>query len=323
MRALAALVVGIAMGLVGCAGGANEAPPVPASPSAPATDANGSVFVLPYQLAPASRYPILADGTLGPPEVVPWESGPDAEATLLKDAVGPRALTATIEPPLTDVSRTKQLQVRDVTTGAVLHELDAHGWCSGPDGASYVCLLLDEGRVVRSTPLDGERPGAITVTSTVTGESLAEYGPFAGLAAVYPTDVPDAVVLVTFDPAGEQHRFQRLDTQTAATSDIGTISTSQPWLCILGNDSVLTYGTSLQAIGPAAVAPVEVAELGSGGPGVQGCSADGRSLYVRTDFELDLEQPLVLDAIDLVDGSRAHALTLPPGSQAHAIWVTR
>lgn len=113
---------------------------------------NGAFFVLPYQGSGAQRYAIGADGTAGPGSPVPWESGPDAGATLLKDALGPWALTSTVELPPTDVSRTTQLQVRNVETGEVLHQIEVPGWCSGADGASYPCLLLDENRMVRSAP---------------------------------------------------------------------------------------------------------------------------------------------------------------------------
>jgi hypothetical protein len=280
------------------------------------------VYVFDHWGSDAQRYPIGADGVIGPPvTALPWESGADAEATLLKDAMGTTALTSTVELPLTDVSATTQLQVRDVVTGEVRHQIDVGGWCSGPDGASYPCLLLDENRMVRSTPIDGERPGTITISSTTTGETLAVYGPFPALAGVNPTTSPDAVVVVTYDAAGKRHLFQRLDTRTGVTSDIGTIPTQQPWFCILGTDSVLTYTTTLGVIGPAEVAAVEVPELVLGGPGAEGCSADGKHLYVRTDYRSDPDKQLVLDAVSLTDGTRTTALTIP--SQEAPILVTR
>lgn len=324
------LVLAGAMVLAGCASGTDGgpgdsgtpgSPPVTASTSAPAAMGNGAFFVLPYRGEGAQRYAIGADGTVGPAEPVPWESGPDSQATLLTDALGPWALTSIVETPLTDVSRTLLLQVRNVETGEVLHEIDGQGWCSGPDGASYPCLLLDENRMVRTTPIDGERSGSITVSSTETGETLAEFGPFPELAGVNPTSSPDALIVVVYDPAGDQHTFLTLDTRTGETSEIGSIPTSQPWVCVLGTDSILTYTTTLQVIGPASVAPVEVPELGSRGPGAQGCSADGAHLYVRTDFEADPDKELVIDGVSLVDGIRMTALTLE--SQAPLIRVTR
>jgi hypothetical protein len=282
---------------------------------------NGAIFVLPYQGSGARRYAIGADGTVGQGSPVPWEYGPDAGATLLKDALGPWALTSTVELPLTDVSRSTQLQVRNVETGEVLHQIDVPGWCSGADGASYPCLLLDEFRMVRSTPIDGEGNGTIIVSSTTTGETLAEYGPFPRLAGVNPTSSPDTLVVVTYDPAGKQHRYQTLDTRTGETSLIGANPTTQPWICILGSDSVLTYSNTLQTIGPAQVAPVEVPELSARGPGSLGCSADGSYLYVRTDATVDPEKGLDIESVSLVDGSRGSAATLP--SQQDMILVTR
>jgi hypothetical protein len=330
MRWLVTAVAGIALVLAGCASGSDAGPggsgtsgsaSASATSSSPVEMGNGAFFVLPYRGSGAQRHAIGADGAVGPAAPVPWEFGQEAEATLLKDALGPWALTATVELPLTDVSRTTQLQVRDVETGEVLHEIDVPGWCSGPDGASYPCLLLEENRMVRTTPIDGEGNGTITVSSTTTGETLAEYGPFPGLAGLNPTSSPDTLVVVTYDQAGTQHRFHTLDTRTGDTSEIGAIPTSQPWLCILGDDSVLTYTTSLQVIGPAQVAKVEVPELGARGPGSQGCSADGTHLYVRTDSTVDPEKDLVIDSVSLVDGTRAPALTLP--SQNALIRVTR
>ena len=330
MRGFVTTVAGVALALAGCASGTDggaggsgtsESPVASAGSSSPVAMGNGAFFVLPYQGSGAQRYAIGADGTVGPGLPVPWESGPDAGATLLKDALGPWALTSTVELPLTDVSRTTQLQVRNVETGEVLHQIDVPGWCSGADGASYPCLLLDENRMVRSTPIDGEGNGTLTVSSTTTGETLAEYGPFPGLAGVNPTSSPDTLVVVTFEPAGTQHRFQTLDTRTGETSLIGTIPTTQPWVCILGADSVLTYSNTLQVIGPAQVAPVEVPELGARGPGAQGCSADGSHLYVRSDADVDPDKELVIESVSLVDGSRAPAVTLP--SQQDMILVTR
>lgn len=329
-RGFVSAVAGMALVLAGCASGTDGrpgdsgtpgSPPVTSSASAPAALGNGAFLVLPYRGEGAQRYPIGADGTVGPAEPVPWETGPDAEATLLKDALGPWALTSIIETPLTDVSRTLLLQVRDVGTGEVLHEMDGQGWCSGPDGASYPCRLLDENRMVRTTPIDGERSASITVSSTETGETLDEFGPFPALAGVNPTSSPDALIVVVYDPAGDQHTFLTLDTRTGETSQIGSIPTSQPWVCVLGTDSILTYTTTLAVIGPAKVAPVEVPELGPSGPGAQGCSADGAHLYVRTDFEADPDEGLVIDGVSLVDGTRAPALTLESGRPL--IWVTR
>ncbi len=227
MRGFVTTFAAVALVLAGCASGTDEgaggsgtseSPAASATSSSPVAMGNGAFFVLPYQGSGAQRYAIGADGTIGPGSPVPWESGPDAGATLLKDALGPWALTSTVELPLTDVSRTTQLQVRNVETGEVLHQIDVPGWCSGADGASYPCLLLDENRMVRSTPIDGEGSGTITVSSTTTGETLAEYGPFPGLAGVNPTNSPDTLVVVTYDQAGKQHRYQTLDTRTGETS---------------------------------------------------------------------------------------------------------
>jgi hypothetical protein len=291
----------------------------PGSPSA----GNGALIVYPRPGPGAQRYPISTEGSIGPPTPVPWEIGPDAEATLLQDAAGPWALTATVELPLTDVSATTGLQVRDVATGQVVHQIDVPGWCSGPDGADWSCLLLDRDRMVRTTGMDGIGAASITISSTENGRTLAEYGPFPGLADVRATPSPDVLVLITFDEAAAQHTAVQLDTSTGDLTSIGSLPTTQQYLCVLGTDSLLTnHGTTLQVLGPADVAPVEVPELAGGGPGVVGCSADGTHLYLRTDWTADPEQELVIDALTLTDGTRTPAaLTLP--SQQGGIQITR
>ena len=290
----------------------------PGSPSA----GNGALLVYPLPGPGAYRYPISTEGSIGPPAAVPWEIGPDAEATLLQDAVGPWALTTTVELPLTDVSATTGLQVRDVATGHVVNRIDVPGWCSGPDGADWSCLLLDRDRMVRTTGMDGIGAASITISSTENGQTLAEYGPFPALADVRATTSADVVVLITFDEATAQHTAVQLDTRTGDLTPIGSLPTTQQYLCVLGTDSMLTsHGTTLQVLGPADVAPVEVPELASGGPGAVGCSADGTHLYLRTDWTADPEQQLVIDALTLTDGTRTPALTLP--SQQGGIQVTR
>lgn len=319
--------------LGGCAGGGDsgvDGTPTPPSPSSSSPSPDGSAspvagngaFLVQAPGEPgAQRYPIAADGTVGAGAEVAWESGPDAEATLLLDALGPWALTRTSELPLTDVSATLALQVRDVVSGEVLHALDVPGWCSGPDGASYPCLLLDETRIVRTTPIDGEREGTITISSIEDGRTLAEFGPFPALAGVNPTDSPDALNVVTFDGSASGFRFQTLDTRTGETTQIGTIPVGQAWLCLLGTDSVLTYTSTLATIGPARVAAVEVPEVTGEGPGAVGCSADGAFLYVRTGDPRDEAGELVIDRVSLADGSRAPALTL--ASRQGSVAITR
>jgi hypothetical protein len=323
----------VLLGLQGCAGGGDSGadgtppPPTPSSSSPSPTGSaspvpgNGAILVQPRGASGALRYPIGADGAVGAGAEVPWESGPDAEATLLLDALGPWALTRTIELPLTDVSATLALQVRDVVSGEVLHALDVPGWCSGGDGASYPCLLLDETRIVRTTPITGEHDGTITISSIEDGRTLAEFGPFPALAGVNPTSSPDALNVVTSDGSGSAFRFLTLDTRTGVTNEIGTIPVGQAWLCRLGTDSVLTYTSTLTTIGPARVAPVEVPELTGEGPGAEGCSADGAFLYVRTGDPRAEAGELVIDRVSLADGSRAAALTLT--SREASIAVTR
>lgn len=308
--------------LAGCAGTGSESPGS-ATPSASASEGSGAFVVEWADGSGAQRHPIGADGVAGAPADMPWESGPEAGGTRLLDAVGQWALTATFEPPLTDVSRNTQLQVRDVATGDVRHQLDVPGWCSGPDGADYPCVLLDEARMARSTPLNGDVEGTVTIHSTDTGQTLAEFGPFPALVAVRATNSPDALVLITFDGSSGQHTAVQLDVRTGQTTPIGSLPITQPWLCVLGTDSFLTVeGTTLQVIGPANVAAVEVPEAGGDGPGVVGCTPDGRYLYVRTDWSVDPDAELVIDAITLRDGSRTPgALTLP--TQEAGVRITR
>jgi hypothetical protein len=325
MRGLTAagVVSGVAaLLLTGCAGTGDESPGSP-TPNPTASVGNGAFIVEMADGSAALLYPIGADGALGAPAPVPWESGPAGEGIRLLDAVGPWALTATFVPPLTDVSRNTQLQVRDVVTGEVLHQLDVPGWCSGPDGADYPCLLLDDMRMARSTPLDGIEDATVTIGSTETGETLAEFGPFPALAAVRATNSPDALVLISYDGANQRHTAQRLDVRTGATAPIGSLPTTQPLECILGADSILTVDdTTLQAVGPAPVAPTQVPELGRAGPGAVGCTPDGRYLYVRTDWTADPEAELVIDAISLTDGARTPAV-LSLTTQAADVRITR
>lgn len=321
--AIAGVVSGIAALLLGGCAGRGEQSPGSATPSATASAGNGAFIVEMADGSGAKRYPISADGVLGAPTDLPWESGPEAEGTRLLDAVGPWALTATYEPPLTDVSRNTGLQVRDVVTGEVLDQLDVPGWCSGPDGADYPCVLLDDTQMARSTPLDGIGDATVTISATDTGQPLAEFGPFPALAAVRATNSPNTLILITYDGATMQHTAQQLDVGTGDTTLIGSLPTAQPWLCILGTDSILTVdGSTLQVLGPAPVAAVEVPELDGHGPGAVGCTPDGRYLYVRTDWTAAPDANLVIDAIHLPDGSRTPgALTL--NTQNAGLRITR
>ena len=316
--------------VVGCAGTGGESPGS-ATPSVTASVGNGALVVEWADGSGAQRYPIGADGMLGAPAELSWESGPEARATRLWDAVGPWALTATFELPTTDVSANTALQVRDVVTGEVLHRLDVTNWCLSRE-AHYPCVLLDEARIVRTTPLYDDEEATVMISAMDTGRTLAEFGPFPALADVHPTSSPDAVVLVSTDWANMQDTvhgpvpgvvLSRLDLSTGDTALIGSLPTSQPWLCALGTDSVLAVdGTTLQVLGPADVAPVEVPELAGDGPGAVGCSADGGYLYVRTDWAADPDAELVIDAINLQDGSRnPAALTLK--TQKAAVRITR
>ncbi|MGB8021098.1 MAG: hypothetical protein WCF04_07725 [Candidatus Nanopelagicales bacterium] len=314
-----------ALVLAGCAtssepGQGGSATPSSSSTASPsgtqAAGANGSLYYYPQPGTRADRYPIDTDGTIGAPVAVPWKTGADAEATVLADGVGPWALTRIVELPFSDVAATRSLQVLRVETGEVAHEIKVPGWCSGPDGASYPCLLLDETRMVRTTPIDGERDGTITISSTVTGDTIAEYGPFPVLAGVLPTTSPDYIIFLTYDRTARQHTILRLDTRTGDTTEIGTLPVQQPPICVLGTDSVLSYDSKLKVVGPAAVAAVEVPELANDGPGAVGCSANGSHVYVRTSTAFDPEKELGIDAVAVADGSRKSAVTLE-SSQAY------
>jgi hypothetical protein len=304
--------------------GTSTGGPVASGSIAPSPTAAGNGALIDFALPGpgAQRYPIRTDGSIGPAAPVPWESGPEAEATLLEGAVGSWALTSTSELPITDVSATTALQVRDVVTGALAHEVAAPGWCSGPDGADWTCLLLDRDRMVRTSGLDGDHEATLTISATEDGRTLAEYGPFPALAAVRATTSPDIVILISY-VAGPAHTAAQLDVRTGVITPIGTLPINQPWQCVLGTDSILTAdGTTLQVLGPADVAPVDVPELGSGGPGAMGCSADGRHLYVRTDWTAEPDQALVIDAIRLSDGTRTPAVATLPSPQSRCL-VTR
>lgn len=323
-RGCGAALAATALVLAGCAsssepgsvGSTAAGSSTAASPSGTqAPGGNGSLYYYPKPGTRADRFPIGTDGTIGAPVAVPWETGADAEATVLADGVGPWALTQIVELPFSDVAATKSLQVRRVDTGEVVHEIKVPGWCSGPDGASYPCLLLDETRIVRTTPIDGERDGTITISSIDTGGTIAEYGPFPVLAGVLPTTSPDYLVVLTYDRAARARTILRLDTRTGDTTKIGTLPVQQPPICVLGTDSILAYDSKLKVVGPATVAPVDVPELANDGPGAVGCSADGSHVYVRTSTAFDPEKELAIDAVALVDGSRTKAVTLP-SSQA-------
>ena len=323
-RSIPGVVSAIAALLLAACAGTGGDSPASATPSVSVTaHAGNGAFIVERMGAPGSqRHPIGADGGVGAPTDLPWASGPAAEGIRLLDAVGPWALTATFEPPATDVSRNTQLQVRDIATGEVRHRLDVPGWCSGPDGADHPCVLLDDARMARSTPLNGDDEGTVTIHSSDTGQVLAEFGPFAGLAAVRATSSPDTLVLISFDGAA-QHTAQQLDLRTGQTSAIGSLPTSQPWLCILGTESVLTIdGTTLEVLGPATVAAVQVPEAAGNGPGVVGCTPDGRYLYVRTDWTVDPDAGLVIDAIAPGDGSRTPGV-LALTTQEAGVRITR
>ena len=326
-RALGAVAVLL---LGGCVGTGGEAPGS-ATPSATASVGNGALIVEWADGSGAQRYPIGADGAVGAPAELSWESGPEAQATQLWDAVGPWALTATYELPLNDVSANTALQVRDVVTGEVLHRLDVTNWCLTRE-AHFPCVLLDESRIARTTPLYEYEDGTVIISAMDTGRTLAEYGPFPLLADMHATTSPDALILVGTDLANTHQTVHgpvpgilltRLDLNTGDTALIGSLPTSQPWLCTIGTDSVLAVdGTTLQALGPAVVAPVEVPELADDGPGAVGCTPDGRYLYVRTDWTDDPDPGLVIDAINLEDGTRTPGvLTLK--SRDAAVRVTR
>lgn len=302
--------------------GSVTSPTVETVPSATATVDNGAFLVDWAAASGARRYPIQANGVAGVPAALPWASGAAATDTRLLDAVGPLALTATYRPPLTDVTRNRQLQVRDVITGEVRQRIDVPGWCSGPDGADYPCLLLDEARLARTTPLDGIEPGTVTISATDSGKTLAEFGPFPALTTVRATSSPDVLVLITFAAGSQRFLAQRLDILTGEVTQIGSLPIGQPWICVLGTDSILTAeNAKLVALGPASVAPVTVTELDGNGPDAIGCTPDGRYLYVQIEPEAAAESEaltdeLVIDAVALSDGVRLPAALTLPSRQA-------
>ena len=161
------------------------------------------------------------------------------------------------------------MQIRDVVTGEVVHGLDVTNWCVSRE-ANFPCVLLDDARIARTTPLYDNEDGTVFISAMDTGRTLAEYGPFPMLADVLATPSPGVLILVGTDPTNMRETIHgpvvgtlltRLDLDTGDTALIGSLPTSQPWLCALGTDSVLAVdGTTLQVLGPAVVAPVEVPE---------------------------------------------------------------
>lgn len=297
------------------------APDPPTSAESSAIGGAGAFIVATSPTQQGMRHPIASDGTAGPGAQLPWPARSAGEVVLLKDTRAGLALTATVAAPLTDVSPTKQLQVRDIGTGAVRRALDVPGWCSGPDGASYPCLLVGDSRVLHTTPVDGETPGRITVSSLLDGQELAAFGPFPALAGVLATDSDEVVVVVSADsPAGDVY-YQALDLGTGSLVEIGRLPLGQPGLCVLGSDSVLTYRGKLDVIGPARVPDLVIPELEAGGPGAIGCSADSRFLYLETNDTRGEHAELVVDAVSLSDGRRTVALTVP--TQSAVVSVTR
>ena len=92
---------------------------------------------------------------------------------------------------------------------------------------------------------------------------------------------------------------------------------------VLGTDSILTLdGSTLQGLGPAPVAAVEVPELDSAWPVPWAAHLTGDTCTYGTDWTADPDADLIIDAINLPDGSRTPAV-LTLNTQDAAVQITR
>lgn len=297
----------LAMVLAGCAApeGDDGGSPSPTPPPG-----NGALY-LGTGSSDAQRYPIQSDGTLGSP------TGFRVDGSVV-DGRGDAVLTGVFE----DVYSVR-LDVRDAGSGEVVRSVD-EDWCGGEGAEGRACVLLDPGRVARTSTLWAGRPGGtVTISSLEDGADVRSLGEVAGLVGVIGTESADALMLSLADgpmtggdlgplitPSGT---VQRLDLQSGSTTELGAYPEQFTPLCAVGLDSLLGYvspldgsdggGFALAMVGPAAISPGLLAsEVGiwpTGPP--RGCSADGRFVYapVREGDALGLER------IALADGSRA------------------
>jgi hypothetical protein len=325
--------------LAGCAGtgdGTGE-PTASAEPSAsasapPPVPENGAVHATEWSDdATITRYPILADGTVGEGSVLLTGPATDASFPGVVDGVGDAVLTGTFADYLT-----ADLALRSASTGTVITQADGEQWCGGEGLTFKACVLLDDQRLARTSELGdaGGTDGTITISSLQDGSTMDELGPFPGLIMVLGTSDADTLMLVTAEgepsdpPENLPGKVLRLDVTSGQTTELGSYGADWAPLCAIGLDSVLGFtftGTPTAAVvGPAPVGTVQWSE----DEDPVGCSADGAYLYVQhfpqppgedTQDTEPPNPPTTLDRLTLADGSRQSVLTLDPGIAAGPI----
>ncbi|MGB8020506.1 MAG: hypothetical protein WCF04_04715 [Candidatus Nanopelagicales bacterium] len=279
---------------------------------------NGTVYVSDWgsDRLTITGQPINVDGTVGAATEVLAEEADESTFAGIVDGIGDLVLIGKFtEYWTTEVSLRRGADlVRQVT---------APQWCGGEGLVYNVCVLLDETRLARTTELGGEdaAEGSVLVSSLETGKKLAEFGPFAGLAMVLPTDSSDRIFLVTGKEGGPS-LVSVLDLTDGTTTQVGESPEGWAPLCPIGSDSVLGFnseGTPTATV----VGPAQAAKFSwDADDSLAGCSADGRFVYVQripqppTDEVEDTEPPnppTELDRIAVSDGTRGQVLVLDPG----------
>ncbi len=348
LRAGAVAAAGLLM--AACTSGPDSTtdPSAPAStstsPSEAGGDGNGSLYVTDWnpdggQLT-ITRRVIAADGSLGPGSTLVSEEADASLFAAVFDGLDGAALTGTVAD-----FETTELQDRAAASGAVRSRVEAPGWCAGQTDFR-VCVLVDRGRVARTTPIgsDSSTPAqdaSVIITSLATGTTEATYGPFTNLTMMSASSTPGEVLLFLSDKPDSAEedtgpgRIEALDTATGSTRTLGTYPGGWSPVCAIGPDSVLGLSVdgppvtppapeTFWAIGPASIARIPW----DGDEQVVGCSADGRFLYLQRvpqppgETTEDTEAPnpaSTLDRVTLADGSREPVLTLDPEVSAGPI----
>lgn len=316
-RRAALLGMGLIL-LAGCVSPTDTSGESPVPTASGSGGGNGTVYVSDWgsDRHTITGQPINGDGSVGAATDVLSEDADETTFAGVVDGIGDLVLTGEFtEYWTTDVS---------VRRGAdVVRQVAAPRWCGGEGLVYNVCVLLDDTRLARTSELGGEGAvkGAVIVTSLETGKDLSEFGPFADLAMILPTDSSDRIFLVTAKDDGPA-LVSVLDLTNGKTTEIGTSPDDWTPLCSIGSDSVLGFnseGTPTATV----VGSAQAARFSwDADDSVAGCSADGRFVYVQripqppTDEVEDTEPPnppTELDRIAVADGTRSQVLVLAPG----------
>lgn len=229
-----------------------------------------------------TRHAIAADGSLGEGVPILTAPGDEMDYPWVVDGVGDAVLVGQVSEYWTT-----SVAVLDSATGDVVSEVDAPRWCGGDGPVGNACVLLDRQRLARTTDVGMDvAEASILVSSLVTGEQVAEHGPFPGLGQVLGTSSPDhLMMLVRDEPLADDAdpsagTLLVLDLLGGGTREIGRADAGWAPVCAVGQDGAVGYNL----LGVPRASVVGSATIGEVGwdeeENVLGCSADAGHLYV-------------------------------------------